>query len=478
METLVIGIDGGDKRIIESLELPNLHKLLNDLKGFKVTSDLWSRGWAEILNGQPGMESGAFYEKPKLDGTYGFTQSFGSKEHENINNVKPLWKLINDCGKSCGFMNVPSTNPAPEVNGFFVSGAGGGLLSGSDEVPKGACYPESVSMELAQIKYIFDTRFKQSGIRNKEVFFNRLTKMIERRTEAFIHLNKKYDVDFGFIAYMGTCRINYLAMSEIEELIKNHGIPQNDFQQRIVKLYKDFDKSLGILINNIKADKVMIVSDHSQSPYLHRVNVNSFLQEIGLQHKKKIDSVNKSLFTQIKKAIPADFKNKIKRGMNIPTKSSIIDYSKDYAFGSNYVSGIYINDNERFGGPVHGQEEIDRMVNDIVEKFNNNNNAKKHMLVARPYRREHRTARYNKTLPDIWIDHPDSVFFVGRGKFVEANENYGPIKSLKDIKGDMNTGIKGRYPLLYVDKKITEEFKDIKETDLTLAYKFIEKIIK
>ena len=65
MKTLIIGIDGGDQTVFEAFGMPRLGSLLQEGVSLKLTEDLWSRGWAKILTGKPGAETGAFYEQPE-----------------------------------------------------------------------------------------------------------------------------------------------------------------------------------------------------------------------------------------------------------------------------------------------------------------------------------------------------------------------------------------------------------------------------
>lgn len=62
MKMLVIGIDGGDKRIIDAMDMPFLQSLLSERVCLKVEEDLWSRGWAEILSGVHGRGASHFRE--------------------------------------------------------------------------------------------------------------------------------------------------------------------------------------------------------------------------------------------------------------------------------------------------------------------------------------------------------------------------------------------------------------------------------
>ena len=49
MKLLIIGIDGGDKRIIEAFNMPFVQKIIQENEAPELTLDLMSRGWAEML---------------------------------------------------------------------------------------------------------------------------------------------------------------------------------------------------------------------------------------------------------------------------------------------------------------------------------------------------------------------------------------------------------------------------------------------
>ena len=279
MELLILGIDAGDERIISAMNMPHLKSIMQQCNSYETCEDLSSRGWAEMLSGKNGRDTGAFYAKPKLDGTRECTLNFDTHDYENNTDLLPLWKLINDSGKTVGFMNIPTTKYAPNVEGFFVSGAGGGL-AGVDGIPEEFCYPKEVASYLNEMGYVIDTRLMSSKIKNMDEWIDRLKLTMQKRTECYIGLQEKYVADIGFIAYIATCRMQYLAMSEIENIIENDGVAQNVLQEKIKDLFTFFDDLIGELINRIKPQKIMIVSDHAQSRYLYDVNVNYFLKDI------------------------------------------------------------------------------------------------------------------------------------------------------------------------------------------------------
>jgi predicted AlkP superfamily phosphohydrolase/phosphomutase len=480
MKLLVLGIDGGDRKIFNSFDLPTINGLLNQGCRYDIEEDLFSRGWPEILSGNHGFETGAFYKKPKLDGTYGFHDKYNTKDYQSDASIEPLWTKLMRMGNKVGFMNIPTTNPAPEVDGFFVSGAGGGHV-GLD-IPPNSFFPFEVGEDLTHGNYIFDTRFMISGIKDKAELCNQLILMQRQRAANYVILSRKFFPDFGFLTFTSIKVIQYLAMSEILPLIEKRDSATSTFQKNIIRIYIDFDQCIAELLKRLQPKTVMIVSDHGSTPYYTRVNVNHVLQTMGFQRKGiATAAASKSLMKRSLRYIPKPVKNFLnKKTPQIKDymSKSTIDWQNTQAFGASKIPGIYINDKERFGGPVASQAEMNETIEHIIEEFNSRTQVENKDLKAKAYRREHSSVKYANLLPDIWIDHPDSVYFASDGEFIQANQNFKPIHSLEAVDRDMYTCMKGRYPILHTTSTTITPLEKNCPHNLTLAYKLIDKIMK
>jgi len=478
MRILTIGIDGGDERIIRAMPMPNLHKLLDRNVCLQIEEDLWNRGWVAILSGEHGRETGAFYEKPVLGSTRTTTQKFSIADYGANPAIVPLWAKLSANGHRVGFMNVPSMFPAPEVNGFVVAGGGAGAsTSGATRIPVEACYPRHICGLLEDAGYILDTRFVASGIRDANVFIDRLVEMTKKRTSAFTAICSQQMPDMGFVVYRAACLIQYLAMSEIEALISNKCDPKNSFQEKILFFYESFDNQIGGLVDALKPEHLMLVADHGQSPLLFNVSLNAWLQRSGFQVPlSQGASVLKKSAKTLAACLPKGFKQLIKRSAP-KTAAKVTGVSANWeqtkAFGMTYVPGIYINDKNRFGGIVASGKEQQDLIKDLVAAFNKDFENQQHNLKARPYRQEYKTAKFESLLPDIWIDHDDTYNFTQQGQYITQNVAYGTITTLEGIDRDVYTGTKGSKPLLCVSPYLADKVKGGDERDLTLAYKLI-----
>ena len=475
MDTLVIGIDGGDEEIISTLDSGFLSEFIDQNGTQNIEEDLWNRGWGSILSGQHGRTSGGFYEKPKLDGTHDFEQTFGTRDYEQNESLTPLWERLNDEGLEVGFMNVKTTMPAPEVDGFFVSGAGGGFKP-SGGVPEAACHPTSIHNELTQSDYNWEIRFLDSGIKDIFKYIDVVKETIINRTEAYLRLCREFEPDFGFLCHTETVGIQNLAMAEIQPIIDSSPEEYNEIQSSIVELYRLVSGCVERVVDELTPDRILLVSDHGQAPYLHSVNVDPFLQRIGVQPTVgEAEQKSRTLIRQVGERMPQpviQFASSLAPSLRDKAIRSDVNWEKTMAFGHRYVPGIYIND-DRFSGPVD-DNSYDEIVDQIVAEFNESDEADEYNMVASRYRSKHLETKQSDLLPDIWIDKPDTMFFEGEGEFVQRNSSYRSLadQDLDQVQTNMHTGKKGSKPLLSYDFE-EPSFVSDSSSDLTLAYDLI-----
>ena len=488
MKELIIGIDGGDQRILEAFDMPFVHSLLKNGYCQKLELDLFSRGWAEMMTGKHGKDTRAYYMHPKLDGTREFTTSFSMTHLEALKDTPSIWEVANEAGYSVGFMNVPTSAPsAKEIEGFLV-GSGGGGLDKIEGVPESLCSSHDVKQFLDENGYIVDLRFTSSGIEEFKELFDKLTEMDDRRADIYIKMCKKYGTDVGFFSTRGLTTIQYLFMSEIEAFIasKEMGdelhlkfLKNNELQRLIVKLFRSADDYIKRLFDELNPEHVILTADHGCVPFKYRGCVKPFLKQQGFYVEKEEGrtSMRRSLSKLYGKLFGQASKKSLVKKLprNVVSKVSKVDWAKTVAFGNRYVTGIYLND-ERFGGPVTKNKE--KIIREICEAFNSTPEASDFNMTAFPYRSEYADAQFVDGLPDIKIDAPDHIFFDSDGpSLVRPNPNYGPVQSLQDVKEDMFTGHKSRYPLFCVDKETAKLIRADDPNDLRLVYKLTERIV-
>lgn len=480
MNQLIIGIDGGDERILRHFEMPFVHSLFERSASHELREDVWSRGWAEMYTGRHARETKAFYEMPALDGTRRFHRKFSWKDSAQNPEVKFLWDLVDESGIKSLFMNIPTTFPTPTLkHGVFVAGAGGGLNDVS-KIPDGLCSSDEARRILEDSGYVVDLRYKPSGITELEVLFAELDKMMERRAEGFVKLARHFGSEFGFIAFRATTIVQYVAMSEIEMLIGGLEMPElfsgpdsaeRPIHRLIKQHYRALDRVIEHLFTELDPKHFILTADHGHAPFLKIANLNPMLVKLGYQ---KRSAAGRNLKRKIGSLLPKKLSMKLVKAAPVAVKemSRGYDVRVSRAFSQPNIHGIYINDEKRFGGPVAEGPELDKLVEDICLAFNKDPEVKENGMSAAPYRRHHPDAAFADFLPDIWVERPEEIFFDGLGeKFVEPNPQFAPIFDLKDVPTDVNSGQKGRRPLFYCDQDTSSLVEQAGCNDLTVVYK-------
>lgn len=474
MKTLLIGLDGGDKEILEAFDMPFVKGLINDGVCCQMNETLLNRGWAEMLTGLDASENCGLYMSPELDGTPTFMLKYGLKEMTGNPDVVPLWDMLKSRHKSIGMMNVPTTRPAPQIEGFVVSGGGGGVDK-IDGIPEDYILPKDIEAVLIENNYVFDLRIHASGITDFFELMDRFDDIVRARSAAYIALARRFRPDFGFLCFRITTGIQYLARSEIEAIQKD-GEPRNEIGKRIWQHYQVLDNAIEAVFESITPDRYLLAGDHGTAPFLSSVNLDSFLYEHGwLTRSGASTSVVKNLLKSVKDLVPYSIRSNLRKkaARMIHVTLGRFDIGTTEAFGVYRVPGIYINDSRRFGGPVKEDDELDELVETICAAFNSDARCKGHQMQAVPYRRDYKGAFYYDGLPDIRIKAQDTTLFTTNGSFIERNKNYGLISAKLS---NLRTGLFGRHPICCVDRETASLRRENDPDDLRLVYRFIERI--
>lgn len=488
MKFLIVGIDGGTQRIFEAFEMPFVHKMIQDGVAREMDEDLFSRGWAEIVNGETAEHTRAFYMGPKMDGTHGFSISYKTQESEAYG-VEPIWNVAAKTGAKIGVMNVPTSSPGADVNGFMV-GSGGGGVNKVEGLPEGLVYPKEVQDFLEAQDYIVDIRLTTSGINNIEDLFEKLILKERKRAKAYVELCRKYQIDFGFLVDRATTIVQYLCMSEIETFIASKSMPEFaaktqgiDPEEKGVaallkKFYKALDDNLRYVFESLQPEYCLLTADHSTVPYKYKGNMNAFLEEAGFLRRPPSGAVSiaQVLKKWIKSCVPYKYRAQVRKSVpqNFVSLADKIDWKHTTAFGHDYIDGIYIND-ERFNGPVK-KEKIEQLLSEIIEEFESHPTAKEYGVGIKPYRSTFKSARFKDHLPDLILSKPDELHIVDSGPMLYMNPNYGPIPSIDTIRDDMFSGQKGRDPIFLMNRTLSKLVKADDPYNLTLAYKLTQRV--
>ncbi|MGB0767557.1 MAG: alkaline phosphatase family protein, partial [Phycisphaeraceae bacterium] len=285
---------------------------------------------------------------------------------------------------------------------------------------------------------------------------------------------------------MGTTRAQYLAMSELESMIVSsemnaaeatRATEPRPLQKLLLDLYKFQDEQIGRLIDELKPEHWIVLADHGSVPMHYKLNLNAFLRRHGFQAARKNAGLKSAVKKVARLVVPRSMRKSVGKKANkiITAIGNDTDWEHTRAFSHRFYGGIYVNDRERFGGLAISKEETDRLTDEIVQAINNDPEAKKHRLSARPFRREHADNPRQQTFPDVFVEAPDGYFFEYFGQAVERNHNYGPIDSILEATNDMYTGMKGKHPIFCVSESLAGHIRDGDPDDLRLAYRIVER---
>lgn len=478
MKVLLVGMDGAHTGAFQREWTPFVSSLLEKGKQLNIVNDLLSRGWLEIATGQHASVTGAMYDKPKVDGSLEWSLEFCIHDIPGFGEtVKPLWQALNERGHSVGIMNLPTTFPAPSVNGFFVSGGGGGAPV-TQAATKELCYPQEISGELNQMGYIVDDRLYQLVVDKKLVspgeIFTQLAHKNRKRTECFLALNKRFDVDFGFVVYKTSSVLAETILNT--EWVRRDGTgnqQDENLELAIRKYYEAFDGEIRALHEAYPGAEIVFVSDHGTIGRKYSVNPNVFLQEKGFQTVGAKKALLKTLVGKLKEIIPFSVKAYLKKTSVMKAKNVGLinfDLATTKAFcktQGDWSHGIYINDSVRFGGIVG--DDFDTVKSEIIDLLNSDPLIKKHGL------RAYSTGDKRTFFPDIAIELPNGFLTTDKSKvFIEefkVPQSSGALGSI--MKGDI-LSLKSHTPLAVFSNVFLDEVGE-ESGDLTVVYRQILK---
>jgi len=226
MKVLTLGLDGADPLILRKANCPNI-KSIGEIQEIKTFGES-ARSWGAMITGAPPKKHGLERICPELD-------LFKLK-------VPPIWKTVN-C--SIGVAGLPIGHPpeAAKECKWFV----GGLLAR----PSNYAYPPELMKELNKLgwrePFERDDNAPRRSYYTNDEFEEEWSKILPDRTKCFVHLLKEHPVDLGIIIWRVLDWIQH-------RLFFN--------QEKVIKWYEKMDREVGKVLDNIKADKVIIVSDH------------------------------------------------------------------------------------------------------------------------------------------------------------------------------------------------------------------------
>jgi predicted AlkP superfamily phosphohydrolase/phosphomutase len=279
----LFGVDGLTFRIlcplIERGLLPNFQRLHEcGVRGIlrSTVPPLTPPAWMSISTGVSPAQHGIydFWRYERIDGSpqaQVVTHRFGGKA---------IWNIISEWGKRAIVANVPLTYPPEAVNGIMLSGY---MAPG---MHANVTYPASFKEELLQIVPAYHIDL-DPAVENEQLGDPLVeTLQMTRKRLALLRLLLPKRWDFFFIVFTGADRIQHVRWQEVMR-----------FHPQAVAYYQMLDEALGMVMNTLKGeDLLMVVSDHGFQSAHRQFYIQDYLYQKGLLRVRDSNALRRAEF--------------------------------------------------------------------------------------------------------------------------------------------------------------------------------------
>lgn len=373
-KVLLLGLDGITYTVLDPMfeagHMPNYKALLDRSASGILTSTVppyTPPGWTSIFTGV----------NPGKHGIFGFTlgnvqQSKGLVRLDRVT-APAIWNAANAQGKRIGVFNIPMTYPAPQVDGWAVSG----MLTpeGGGQTPENFTYPETLAQEIVQRtgSYEIDIEVDYAEDWKSTAIIERLSKNLRAKRVALNYLLETDDaLPILFAVLEAPDRLMHVHYKYIDPRSEHYNRPEAaPIRERAWAFFDECDEMIGDMLAWAGQDAYVItMSDHGFGPKDKSVNVNVALREWGLLTVGGAGAVTKSaglrkIARRAKKALPKSVWQKAKGAAQ-----GSIDWSRTKAFSAPIPQqGIYVNLEGREPNGSVPQSEYEAVRNEIIERF-------------------------------------------------------------------------------------------------------------
>jgi len=427
---LVIGLDGATFDLIEAWreQLPTLNSLLENGVSGELRSTvmpLSPAAWTSFATGK----------NPGKHGIFDF--SHPDKNHDPTPNssrdrkCEAIWNILSRHGKKVCVINVPGTYPPEHVNGFMVSGFP------TPEEKGDFTHPSSLLKDLrSEIKRFRLQLTVPCATGNEHAYFEEQMILTNNVTEATLYLMNKLDWDLLITVYKSTDDVSHLFWRYMDKEHPFYDAAQaRRFGDRIFRIYKEVDKSIGMLLEEIDDNTVVILmSDHGFGPVYYGVCINNWLLDQEML-KLKTNAWTRIKFWMFKHGIHLGrayglakamrltgfaFKRAYKRDSmifkilgNLFLSQSDVDWSRTRAYSIGNIGQIYVNLQERGSEGTVTRKEYDELVRCIIEGLREVKDPKTEKVIF------DRVFTRNEIFYGPFINEaPDIVFFDSEMKYL------------------------------------------------------------
>jgi predicted AlkP superfamily phosphohydrolase/phosphomutase len=329
-KTIVIGLDGAGFDLLDQWlnedDLPTMARLMNDGAWQKlrscyppVTSPAWRCYSTGVNPGKHGVFWWEQFDRKSNSITVPISTSYDAKS---------IWDYLGAEGFTSAVVNMPTTHPPENINGWMVSGAGF-----EDKYTS----PPDLKEELeTEIGYENNLAVPKQSISDDPERITEVNGLINKRFEAAKYIRENNSPDFIHLSIFITNAIQHYVWG-------GHPLKQ---------MWRCIDRNIGELLE--EDDNVIIMSDHGSMKIDTVFHINSWLEQEGyLETKRSMSSMlysigvdKESLIAYIEKLglkgvarslTPEQLKKLVpgaQGGVGRDSKEDIIDWGESVAFAS------------------------------------------------------------------------------------------------------------------------------------------------
>ncbi|NOH01914.1 MAG: hypothetical protein HND47_08080 [Chloroflexi bacterium] len=389
MTTTILGLDGADWQIIDSLlergELPVLGGLIE--KGchgtlHSTTPPNSPPAWASMITGvNPGKHN--IFDFTYIDESY--KRSGGCDVPHRLR--PPLWQILNRFGMSTGVVNLPIHYPAEPVNGFVICGL---VTPWSAEV---FTYPPEISREIGNPAdhWLIGQTLVRGG--SPKEFLEEIREKTRTQTDWILRLQKEHRPDFLMAVFDGTDKLQHFFWKHWDKTHSRHD-PRaaRELREAIPDYYRYVDACLGEVLRARGETDVFIVSDHGFTRMERDVFIENWLIENGyLRLKSAPPSATQKQFEKTGRSIWNTFagngtlksilkrnkltnwligriKNKAEESENASKLNQNVDWSATRVFFAGVSSqSLQVNLKGRQTFGIVEPEEYESLVREVID---------------------------------------------------------------------------------------------------------------
>lgn len=384
----VIGLDAADPDLLDHWmrrgELPFFKQLMREgtYGRLKCIPPVFSPiEWTSILTGT----------NPGKHGIFGFERPVdGGRQIKVINRTDrksaAFYEILAEVGKRIGMINMTTTYPAAEINGFMIAG-----METPDLSSPGISYPKGLIEELRSVGCNYQISPGIAGLimdGKVEEAVVALHRAIDERYKATRYLMNKYDPDLliALFSEIDDCGHYFWKFHDRlhPEYTEDGG---KRFGSVLLRVYQKHEEILRDLMSDYPDATFVICSDHGMGfNYEARYYLKELFIRLGWYCPAKASQASlgwrnltaqalNSTYGFISRKFPMRYKRKMARlfptvRSRVEAIVSGVDWDRTRIYSNDYFFSIVINKVDREGEALFSSEEAYSDFRDrIIEKL-------------------------------------------------------------------------------------------------------------